>query len=235
MSEWRDLGMHGVVAVLPMSVESVGRWMSEPDLLDFIGKCAGNAYKGQAFETIGEPDEANIRRALNCIRDGHHSVLEHVNMTVLAVVDRGVSHALVRHRHTAFTQSSTIFERSTSSINVIAVPTEDPYFPGSNNPACTPMSDSELDSYKYAAVEYMSMLREGVPPSRARDTLPTVLATRLVMSTHIGEWVYIAKRRTGKGDTVRMHCFAHMLDKLLREHYPRIMEAFDSYYAKRPL
>lgn len=234
MSKWKDLGMHGVVAVLPMSVEPVGLWMSEQDLLDFIGKCAGNAYKGQDFSTP-KADDVNIRRAMNCIRDGHHSVLEHVNMTILAVVDRGVSHALVRHRHTAFTQSSTIYERSTSSVNIIAVPTEDPYFPGKDNPACVRMSDSELESYKYATIEYMSMLREGVPPSRARDTLPTVLATRLVMSTHIGEWVYIAKRRTGKGDSVRMHCFAYMLDKLLREHYPRIMEAFDNYYAKRPL
>lgn len=234
MSKWRDLGMHGVVSVLPMSVEPVGIWASERDLLDFIGKCAGNAYKAQDFSTP-EADDVNIKRALNCIRDGHHSVLEHVNMTVLAVVDRGVSHALVRHRHTAFTQSSTIYERSNSHITVIAVPAEDPYFPGSDNPACTPMADSELESYKYAAVEYMSMLREGVPPSRARDALPTVLATRIVMSTHIGEWVYIAKRRAGRGDTVRMHCFAHMLDQLLREHYPRIMEAFDAYYAKRPL
>lgn len=234
MIEWKDLGMHGVVAVLPMRVESVGSWMSEPGLLDFIGKCAGNAYKGQDFDAA-EVDDVNVNRALNCIRDGHHSVLEHVNMTVLAVVDRGVSHALVRHRHTAFTQSSTIFERSSSNINIIAVPTEDPYFTGSNNPACTSMTDSELESYKYAAIEYMSMLREGIPPSRARDTLPTVLATRLVMSTHIGEWVYIAKRRTGKGDTVRMHCFAYMLDQLLRERYPMIMAAFDSYYAKRPL
>lgn len=234
MSEWRDLGMHGVVSVIPMSVEPVGIWASERDLLDFIGKCAGNAYKAQDF-SAPEVNDVNVARALNCIRDGHHSVLEHVNMTVLAIVDRGVSHALVRHRHTAFTQSSTIYERSNSHITVIAVPAEDPYFTGSDNPACTPMADSELESYKYAAVEYMSMLREGVPPSRARDALPTVLATRIVMSTHIGEWVYIAKRRAGKGDTVRMHCFAHMLDQLLREHYPRIMKAFDAYYAKRPL
>ena len=234
MSEWRDLGMHGVVSVIPMSVEPVGIWASERDLLDFIGKCAGNAYKAQDF-SAPEVNDVNVARALNCIRDGHHSVLEHVNMTVLAIVDRGVSHALVRHRHTAFTQSSTIYERSNSHITVIAVPAEDPYFPGSDNPACTPMADSELESYKYAAVEYMSMLREGVPPSRARDALPTVLATRIVMSTHIGEWVYIAKRRAGKGDTVRMHCFAHMLDQLLREHYPRIMKSFETYYAKRPL
>ena len=234
MSEWRDLGMHGVVSVIPMSVEPVGIWASERDLLDFIGKCAGNAYKAQDF-SAPEVNDVNVARALNCIRDGHHSVLEHVNMTVLAIVDRGVSHALVRHRHTAFTQSSTIYERSNSHITVIAVPAEDPYFPGSDNPACTPMADSELESYKYAAVEYMSMLREGVPPSRARDALPTVLATRIVMSTHIGEWVYITKRRAGKGDTVRMHCFAHMLDQLLREHYPRIMKSFDTYYDRRPL
>jgi thymidylate synthase (FAD) len=38
---------------------------------------------------------------------GHLSVVEHANMTVRFVIDRGVSHELVRHRLCAFSQEST--------------------------------------------------------------------------------------------------------------------------------
>ena len=64
MSKWKDVGMHGVVSVLPMSVEPVGLWASERDLLDFIGKCAGNAYKAQDFSEC-KADDTNVARALN--------------------------------------------------------------------------------------------------------------------------------------------------------------------------
>lgn len=236
MIEWHDLGNHGVVTVVPMSVEPVGCWPTEEELLTYIGKCAGNAYSAQDFKCDDKDSTSKSTcRALNCIRDGHHSVLEHVNITIHAIVDRGVSHALVRHRHTAFTQSSTIFERHDSGIDIVANPTEDPYFPGDKNPACRPITDTELTAYKLAAMEYIEMRHDGVPPSRARDVLPTCLSTRLVMSTHIGEWVYIAKRRAGKGDTVRMHCFASMLSTVIRGHYPMISDAFDQYYRRRPL
>jgi thymidylate synthase (FAD) len=42
------------------------------------------------------------------IRDrGHESVLEHSSLTVKFIVDRGVSHELVRHRIAAYSQEST--------------------------------------------------------------------------------------------------------------------------------
>jgi len=38
---------------------------------------------------------------------GHESVLEHENITVRFICDRGVTHELVRHRLAAYTQEST--------------------------------------------------------------------------------------------------------------------------------
>ena len=41
------------------------------------------------------------------IERGHESVLEHVSITVKFVVDRGVSHEIVRHRMASYSQEST--------------------------------------------------------------------------------------------------------------------------------
>jgi len=38
------------------------------------------------------------------IRSGHHSVIEHINITVKFIIDRGISHELVRHRIGSYSQ-----------------------------------------------------------------------------------------------------------------------------------
>ncbi|MBL0702040.1 MAG: FAD-dependent thymidylate synthase, partial [Desulfosarcina sp.] len=41
------------------------------------------------------------------IKSGHHSVLEHISVSVRFVCDRGISHEIVRHRLAAYSQEST--------------------------------------------------------------------------------------------------------------------------------
>ena len=43
----------------------------------------------------------------NIIKSGHESVLEHVNISVRVICDRGVSHEIVRHRIASYSQEST--------------------------------------------------------------------------------------------------------------------------------
>ena len=43
----------------------------------------------------------------NIIKSGHESVLEHVNISVRVICDRGVTHELVRHRIASYSQEST--------------------------------------------------------------------------------------------------------------------------------
>ena len=69
----------------------------------FIDHCGRVCYKS---ESNGDPQKwSKFVRAR--IKDGHESVLEHVNATVLFICDRGVSHELVRHRIASFSQEST--------------------------------------------------------------------------------------------------------------------------------
>lgn len=197
---------------IPMSVEYFGLhdMPNEQDLLAFIGKCAGEAYASN------KDREKCINRALGCIKRGHHSVFEHYSFTLRSTVDRGVSHALVRHRHCAVTQSSTIYQKYGEVIVI-----ED-----------SPVSD---DFYIASEVEYKRLLNKGYAAGEARDCLPTDLATHVIITTNLRQWMYMIQRRSGPGDTEKMHKWDKMIREWFENHYPQLTLAFDTWYEKHPL
>ena len=92
--------------LIPMKVEEMGlQFLNEKDLLAYVGNIAGECYNSS------RDLDACVKRGLSCIKRGHHTPFEHAIITLKCTVDRGVSHALVRHRHCAFQQSSTIYQK----------------------------------------------------------------------------------------------------------------------------
>lgn len=200
-----------------LSVRPMGHVYSEQDMLVLVGQIAGECYNSS------KENDACVRRALGCIKRGHHSPWEHVQVTLNCTVDRGTSHALVRHRHCAFQQSSTIYQRF-DDITLIAS-----YVGVDKN--------DTIRHYAYEKIEqaYKSLLDIGEQPSSARDVLPNALATNLIITTNIRQWFYMMKRRIGPGDSERMHLWASCVRAWFEEHYPQITAAFDNWYEGHPL
>ena len=197
---------------ISVNASDIATVLNENDLLHFIGTVAGECY-------LADMQEDKCRqRALNCIKRGHHSPWEHYNITLKCIVDRGISHALVRHRHCAFQQSSTIYHKYNDDLIIIG----------------NDYSDTEKRTFEQIFNTYKDTLKEYLP-SRARDILPNCLATNLIITTNIREWMYIMQRRTGPGDSDNMHIFASKLREWFEEHYPIITEEFDAWYVKHPL
>lgn len=196
----------------PINIEYFGlhELPRELDLLAFIGKCAG-----EAFNSNKDFDKC-VNRAIGCIKRGHHSVFEHYSITLRSTVDRGVSHALVRHRHCAVTQSSTIYQKY-GEVEVIGD---------------TPMSDEFILACE---IEYKRLLNEGYAPSEARDCLPTDLATNVIITTNLRQWMYMIQRRSGPGDSEKMHKWDKMVREWFEQNYPRITLSFDTWYEEHPL
>lgn len=201
--------------LIPMSIKYLGAYdlPSEEDVLRFIGECAGEAYNSK-MDT-----EACMNRALNIIKRGHHSPFEHMNITLKSTVDRGVSHALVRHRHCAVTQSSTIYQKF-QEIEVIEQPD---------------VTEAEIACFRQDEITYHQLLSAGKAPSRARDVLPTELATNVIITTNLRQWMYMLQRRTGPGDSDNMHRWDAMIRDWFEKQYPRLTLAFDTWYEKHPL
>lgn len=192
---------------------------SESELLDLCGRAAGECYKSE------DSVEANKTRVLDCIKKGHTSILEHATISFTVRTDRGTSHALVRHRHCAFTQESTIYVNygRFETLEFIALPATDVY---KNNYVLPENYNAELEKYCQAATdEYCRLLSKGITPGIARDVLPNCLATTIHITTNFRELQSILKIRSAHADSVRMHNVIGLLEVELRREYPVFMKA----------
>ena len=151
--------------------------------LEHIERAGRTCYKSDGKASVGST-EAFVRMLID---RGHLSVLEHASMTVRFIVDRGVSHELVRHRLCAFSQESTRFcnysaDRFGSELTFIA-----PCFWPELNPLRTIWSDA----MRGAEGDYLSLIELGAKPEQARSVLPNSLKTELVVTANLREWRHI--------------------------------------------
>ena len=122
------------------------------------------------------------------IDKGHESVIEHVSLTAKFVIDRGVSHELVRHRLASFTQESTRYCNYKTKGVVFIEP------PGLNDTAAVLW----YRAVGAAEATYLNMLALGVSPQIARSVLPNSLKTEIVVTANLREWRHIFKLRCAK-------------------------------------
>lgn len=158
------------------------------EILKKIERCGRVCYKSE--DKITEDSARDFVRSI--IKRGHESVLEHVSFTVKFIVDRGVSHELVRHRIASFSQESTRYcnydnDKFGGEITVIS-----PYFLVENTPG--------WNFWKvlcvYAEGRYFDMLGYGCSPQQARSVLPNSLKTEVVMTANLREWRHFFHLRT---------------------------------------
>ena len=193
--------------------------LKEETLLNIAGGSAGICYRSE------DSYEKNKQRVISCINKGHTSVLEHINISFEVLCDRGTSHALVRHRHCAFTQESTIYTNyeKQGMLYCIALPETDPYklgykFDESYNKNLYYMFQEAVKNYEY-------LLSKGLPAGIARDVLPNCTATILKITTNFRELQSILKIRKQPSDSVRMHQVIYLLEKELINNYPMLTSA----------
>ena len=205
--------------LVPQLVELSEKNRDERTLIDLCGGAAGQCFCAEDSFT------ANKDRLLSCIKRGHTSVLEHASITVKVRTDRGTSHALVRHRHCAFTQESTIYTKYSrfEVLQFIEMPECDPYKKNYSIPE--EYNKGLLEYCQKAADEYSRLLDSGLPAGIARDVLPNCTATTLYITANFRELQSIINIRRQPSDSVRMHQIITMLISSLRDRYPLLAKA----------
>lgn len=163
-------------------------------VLQKIEAAARTCYNSEG--KIQEGSAAKLVAGL--IKSGHEAMLEHASVTVKFVVDRGISHELVRHRLASFAQESTRYcnyskDDFGSEITFI-IPDYLEYKSEGWN--------IWKESMKQAEDAYFKMLDFGLSPQQARAVLPNSLKTEVVMTANLREWRHFFKLRalgtTGK-------------------------------------
>ncbi len=180
-------------------------------ILQKIERCGRVCYKSENKITAYSATHFVSR----IIVSGHESVLEHVSFTCKFIVDRGVSHEIVRHRLASFSQESTRYVAYKDDIEVIE--------------PCYLQKGTTTYAWWYNACEaaekaYHGMLEKGCSPQEARAVLPNSLKTELIISANLREWRHILKLRTSKAAHPQIR---EVMIPLLHELQERVPVVFD--------
>jgi thymidylate synthase (FAD) len=122
----------------------------------------------------------------------HWPVLDHVHVTVLWVMNRGISHELVRHRIAAYLQESTRFCNYSKGKfgNECTFIRPEEFKPGDENYAIWSHQMGQTEKW------YLDWLARGFKAERARGVLPNDLKTEIVSTFDFTEWRHVFKLRT---------------------------------------
>lgn len=190
--------------------------IKELQMIERIGRIC---YKS---EDKISPDGVSAKKFVKMLIDrGHEAMIEHSQLSVLFVCDRGVSHELVRHRLCSFAQESTRYvnysreDKAPEGIIFIK-----PCF-----------LDEKSDKYREWLVAcqdcefwYLQAIKKGATPQEARAVLINSVKTEIVVTANLREWRTILKLRCAKDAHPQMR---EIMAPLLSELKQRIPVVFD--------
>ena len=154
------------------------------------------------------------------IKRGHEAVLEHESIRVKFIVDRGVSHEIVRHRLAAYCQESTRYCNYSKGQFGEEITVIEP---------CFWDKDSDLmrdwrSAMRMAENHYLGLLHQGASPQEARNVLPNSLKTEVVMTANLREWRHFFKLRTASAAHPQMREVAIALLKEFQKLVPVVFD-----------
>lgn len=187
-------------------------------IYQLIEQAGRTCYKSESAIT----PESAAAFVQKIVKNHHEAMLEHASMTVKFIVDRGVSHELVRHRLASFAQESTRYcnyskDKFDGEVTFI-------------QPLFFEAGSVEYMVWKKMCQEaentYLAMLQMNRTPQEARSVLPNSLKTEVIMTANMREWRHFFRLRAA-GETGAPHPqMAEVAVPLLREVQAYLPELF---------
>lgn len=160
--------------------------------LQHIEKIGRVCYKSE--DKITEDGESAKKFVKMLIDRGHEAMIEHSSLAVKFIVDRGVSHELVRHRIASFAQESTRYCNYAKDKFGNEVTFIKPFF--FDEPS------TQYGLWKRAMEEaecnYLHLLESGASPQEARSVLPNSTKTEITITANYREWRNFFKLRAAE-------------------------------------
>lgn len=191
--------------------------------LKHIEKIGRVCYKSE--DKISEDGESAKKFVKMLIDRGHEAMIEHSSLSVKFIVDRGVSHELVRHRIASFAQESTRYCNYSKDKFGQEVTFIEPLF---YSKGTTQKAIRNYFSWKKAMesaeMYYFNMINEGATPQEARSVLPNSTKTEIVITANYREWRNFFKLRTASVAHPQMVEVTRPLLEELKEKLPIIFD-----------
>lgn len=186
------------------------------EILKHIEKVGRVCYKSESKID----DDSAEKFVSSIIKRGHEAVIEHFNITVKFITDRGISHEIVRHRIASYAQESTRYcnyskEKFGNEITVV-------------KPTDIKEGTSEYEvwvrSMILAETNYITLLDMGCKPQTARAVLPTCVKTEIMVTMNLREWRHFIKLRLSNAAHPDIRILAIDLLKQFKEKIPVIFD-----------
>ena len=192
--------------------------------LQHIEKIGRVCYKSE--DRITDDGESAKKFVKMLINNGHEAMIEHSSLSVKFIVDRGVSHELVRHRIASFAQESTRYcnyskDKFGNEITVI--------LPCFFDTGMGILSNSLVYQEWKLACEcaeerYFNLLKMGATPQQSRTVLPNSLKTEITITANYREWRNFFILRTAEASHPQMREITIPLLKELKTLIPIIFD-----------
>ncbi|MDD5022196.1 MAG: FAD-dependent thymidylate synthase [Endomicrobiaceae bacterium] len=165
-------------------------------------------------------EDSCVKFVQNVLKRGHEAVIEHYNVTVRFVCDRGVTHEIVRHRIASYCQESTRYcnysnDKFGNEITVIK-----PCFWDEHSAL---YGGWEIGC-RQAEKAYFELIENGATPQEARSVLPNSLKTEIIMTANMREWRHFLKLRTSTAAHPQMREVAIMLLNQFKSKIPVLFD-----------
>jgi thymidylate synthase (FAD) len=190
--------------------------------LELIEMAGRTCYKSESKITPTS-SEAFVKKI---IERGHEAVLEHPVATVRFIIDRGISHEIVRHRLASYCQESTRYCDYEGGHVTFIIPSWVNIAPGvyTDLHSFNGMYRLWAESLWMAESAYKDLRQLDWSPQQARSVLPNSLKTEIVMTTNFREWRHFFKLRTSSAAHPQMREVTIPLLKTFRELVPVVFD-----------
>ena len=185
-------------------------------ILKHIELCGRTCYKSEKKIT----DESCRTFVQSIIKRGHEAVLEHFNITVKFICDRGVSHEIVRHRLASYCQESTRYCNYSKDDFSGEITVVEPFYLVPDTLAY----NAWKEACEAAEAAYFRLLDWGCTPQEARAVLPNSLKTEVVMTANLREWRHFFKLRCAPAAHPQMREVATPLLRALQKKLPIVFD-----------
>jgi len=214
------------------------------DMLRLIEQAGRTCYKSE-WKNEENDFEKTKKFVKGIITRGHLSVIEHANVSVRFITNRGCTHELVRHRLAAYSQESTRYcNYGNEHVKFIIPPWSENLTPEIVNCEITSegikfnelpqeMTTKEirwLFAMGQSENEYQNLINSNQKPQFARGVLPIDLKTEIVMTANLREWRHVFAMRCQKATHPQIRELMLPVLSCMKARIPIVFDDLEFYY-----
>lgn len=183
-----------------------------------------------------EDNPEYIRLLNKCMRDGHWSVFEMVDVVMEIYTSRAVSAQILRHRSFHFQEFSQRYadpskiEMDLPTMRKKGSSNRQGSLPYTDHEVQFAMDNKALASVLYAVRSYQDLVDSGVALETARMILPLCVGTRLYMKGTVRDWLHYCRVRMDKHTQEEHRLLATDCWNVLKDVLPHTTAAFEEYH-----